>query len=174
MTTFAFTAWQDMCCLGCITVLISLKGDFNPACLCTVSCLRCAYRVIVKLSLFGMLYLRSRVYSFVIFHSAGFFTTYIGVDVLDILISIFQCVPLSIAGLARSLFPCPRLILLIILLLEKSAGRMRMEIMLILTLIVLGFSMVLGIWSDGFRVWCISDHRLNVLHNKWWIILQVP
>lgn len=132
--------------LAGISVLIyGSKGDFNPAVL--VYCLLPAVAitgVIVKLSsFFRMVYLRSQVYSFVVFSFLlDSLTTYVGVDVLGYSNKHpFSEFLSSIAGTGAVLVPLSLgLILLIILLLEKEENDDE-KYMLILTLIVLGFSM---------------------------------
>jgi len=102
--------------------------------------------VIVKLSsLFGMVYLRSKVYSFVVFSFLlDSLTTYVGVDVLGYSNKHpFSAFLSSIAGTGAVLVPLSLgIVLLVIMLLEKERGGNEDEkYMLILTMIVLGFSM---------------------------------
>ncbi len=134
--------------LAGISVLIfGSKGNFNPGVL--VYCLLPAVAltgVIVKLSsFFGMVYLRSRVYSFVVFSFLlDSVTTYVGVDILGYSNKHpFSTFLSSIAGTGAVLVPMSLgLVLLIIMLLEKERGGNEDEkYIMILTLIVLGFSM---------------------------------
>ena len=102
--------------------------------------------IIQKLSpAIGMAYLRSRVYSFVIFSFLlDSFTTYIGVDLLGYTNKHpFSSFLTSIFGTGFVLVPLSLiLVMLIILMLEKESWKVEDEkYMLILTLIVLGFSM---------------------------------
>ncbi len=102
--------------------------------------------IIQKLSPFiGMVYLRSRVYSFVIFSFLlDSFTTYIGVDLLGYSNKHpFSSFLTSIFGTGFVLVPLSMiLVMLIILMLEKESWKNEGEkYMLVLTLIVLGFSM---------------------------------
>lgn len=132
---------------GISLLIFGSKGDFNPGVL--VYCLLPAAAltgVIVKLSpFFGMVYLRSRVYSFVVFSFLlDSVTTYVGVDILGYTNKHpFSSFLTSIAGTGAVLVPLSLgLVLLIILLLEKERGGNEDEkYMMILTLIVLGFSM---------------------------------
>lgn len=95
----------------------------------------------------GMTYLRSRVYSFAIFSFLlGSFTTYIGVDLLGYTNKHpFSSFLTSIFGTGAVLVPLSLiLVILIILMLEKESKKDKKEdekYMLVLTLIVLGFSM---------------------------------
>ena len=102
--------------------------------------------IIQKLSpAIGMAYLRSRVYSFVIFSFLlDSFTTYIGVDLLGYTNKHpFSSFLTSIFGTGFVLVPLSLiLVMLIILMLEKESWKVEDEkYMLVLTLIVLGFSM---------------------------------
>jgi len=102
--------------------------------------------IIQKLSpAIGMVYLRSRVYSFVIFSFLlDSFTTYIGVDLLGYTNKHpFSSFLTSIFGTGFVLVPLSLiLVMLIILMLEKESWKVEDEkYMLVLTLIVLGFSM---------------------------------
>ncbi len=132
---------------GIAILVFGSKGNFNPAVL--VYCLLPAVAItgiIVKFSpVFSMAYLRSRIYSFVVFSFLlDSLTTYIGVDVLGYSNKHpFSAFLSSIAGTGAILVPLSLgLILLIILLFEKEGGGNDNEkYMLILTLIVLGFSM---------------------------------
>lgn len=95
----------------------------------------------------GMVYLRSRVYSFVVFSFLlDSLTTYIGVDLLGYTNKHpFSSFLTSLFGTGIVLVPFSLiLILFVILLLEKDSNKDKKEdekYMLILTLIVLGFSM---------------------------------
>ena len=95
----------------------------------------------------GMVYLRSRVYSFAIFSFLlDSFTTYIGVDLLGYTNKHpFSTLLASIFGTGIVLIPLSLLlVLLIIFMLEKESGKEKNEdekYMMILTLIVLGLSM---------------------------------
>ncbi|MCZ7399206.1 MAG: DUF63 family protein [Candidatus Methanoperedens sp.] len=95
----------------------------------------------------GMTYLRSRMYSFVIFSFLlDSFTTYIGVDLLGYTNKHpFSSLLTSIFGTGAVLIPLSLiLVLLIIFLLEKDSNKDKKEdekYMMTLTLIVLGFSM---------------------------------
>ncbi len=102
--------------------------------------------IIQKLSFaIGMVYLRSRVYSFVIFSFLlDSFTTYIGVDLLGYTNKHpFSSFLTSIFGTGFVLVPLSLIVvMLILLMLEKESWKVEDEkYMLILTLIVLGFSM---------------------------------
>jgi uncharacterized membrane protein len=103
---------------------------------------------IIKLSPFiGMVYLRSRVYSFVIFSFLlDAFTTYIGVDLLGYVNKHpFSSLLASVFGTDAAMIPLSAVLaLLIIFMLERESGKDKKEdekYILILTLIVLGFSM---------------------------------
>lgn len=132
---------------GIAALIFGSKGDFNPVVL--VYCLLPTVAltgVIVKFSsFFGMVYLRSRVYSFVLFSFLlDSVTTYVGVDILGYSNKHpFSSFLASIAGTGAVLVPLSLgLILLIILMLENEReGNEDEKYMMILTLIVLGFSM---------------------------------
>ncbi len=104
--------------------------------------------IIKKISpVIGMVYLRSQVYSFVIFSFLlDSFTTYIGTDLLGYTNKHpFSAFLASIFGTGIILIPLSLIMtLLIILMLEKDSGKdtnQDEKYMLILTLIVLGLSM---------------------------------
>lgn len=101
--------------------------------------------IIQKLSFaIGMVYLRSRVYSFVIFSFLlDSFTTYIGMGLGYTNKHPFSSFLTSIFGTGFVLVPLSLiLVMLIILMLEKESWKNEDEkYMLVLTLIVLGFSM---------------------------------
>lgn len=101
--------------------------------------------IIRKLSFaIGMVYLRSRVYSFVIFSFLlDSFTTYIGMGLNYTNKHPFSSFLTSIFGTGFVLVPLSLiLVMLIILMLEKESWKNEDEkYMLVLTLIVLGFSM---------------------------------
>jgi uncharacterized membrane protein len=94
-----------------------------------------------------MTYLKSRVYSFALFSfMLDSFTTYIGVDMLGYINKHpFSSFLASIAGTGAALIPLSLiLVLVIVFLLEKDSKEDKKEdekYMMILTLIVLGFSM---------------------------------
>ncbi len=132
---------------GIAMLIFGSKGNFNPGVF--VYCLLPAVAltgIIVRLSPFaGMVYLRSRVYSIVVFSFLlDSVTTYVGVDILGYTNKHpFSGFLTSIAGTGAVLVPLSLgLVLLVILLLEKERGGNEDEkYMLILTMIVLGFSM---------------------------------
>ena len=131
-----------------IAVLISgSKGDFNPVVLayCLLPAVALAGIVVKMSSFIGMVYLRSRVYSFMVFSfMLDSITTYVGVDVLGYSNKHpFSSFLASFAGTGAVLVPLSLgLVLIMVMLLEKERWEKEDEkYMLILTLIVLGFSM---------------------------------